>query len=297
MTIVPGVLVEHGVWGLGKVLNVAKPYVSVHFSSLVNSGDGPRRKLLLGAGHLSIAEVQSDPTLNRVSTGQPTARRRTAHARPSFLSLDHVIGWFGTAYPGLFADPKLKEQELDDRRTGCGIFATHFGEGRAERLLAARDEVSIAETLVKLYDITKIPSQYEKMAARDGLKDKRAAARLLRGVLAFLQQPDASSFEGLVEAVASLPGPAKGTRVLTWPNVTILPFLGDPGRFVVLKPSVAKCIAARMNWNLIYSSSPRWHTYRALLDMSAALLERLAPLGARDYVDVQSFMWVTRELE
>ena len=30
--------------------------------------------------------------------------------------------------------------------------------------------------------------------------------------------------------------------------------------------------------------------------MGAQLLERLAPLGAKDMIDVQAFMWVTRDL-
>ena len=36
--------------------------------------------------------------------------------------------------------------------------------------------------------------------------------------------------------------------------------------------------------------------YDAVLRMSQALFERLQPLGAKDLIDVQQFMWVTREL-
>ena len=71
----------------------------------------------------------------------------------------------------------------------------------------------------------------------------------------------------------------------------------DPSRFVVLKLGASKRIAARMGADILYSSQIGWHTYSAMLDVSKELLERLSPLGARDYIDVQSFMWVTRDLE
>jgi len=144
---------------------------------------------------------------------------------------------------------------------------------------------------------TNIPSRFEIMAAHDGFKDPAAAGRVLESALGFVDSPAASSFEALAEAVGSLPGPAKGSRVLTWPNVTILPFLADPTRFMVLKPGIAQQMAARMGFDLLYSASPRWHCYEALQRMSAILRDRLSELGAADYIDVQSFMWVTRELE
>jgi hypothetical protein len=33
-------------------------------------------------------------------------------------------------------------------------------------------------------------------------------------------------------------------------------------------------------------------TYKKLMQMGGQLLERLRPLGAQDYIDVQSFIWV-----
>jgi hypothetical protein len=79
--------------------------------------------------------------------------------------------------------------------------------------------------------------------------------------------------------------------------VTILPFLGDPSRFMVLKPGVAQQMAARMGFDLRYSASPKWQCYEALQRMSARLRDELSGLGAADYVDVQTFMWVTRGVE
>ncbi len=66
---------------------------------------------------------------------------------------------------------------------------------------------------------------------------------------------------------------------------------------MVLKPGIAQQMAARMGFDLLYSAPPRWRCYEALLRMSAVLLGHLGALGATDYIDVQTFMWVTRDLE
>jgi hypothetical protein len=84
--------------------------------------------------------------------------------------------------------------------------------------------------------------------------------------------------------------------VHTWPIVTLLPFFADPTRFIALKPTNTELMAARMGANLKYDTTPNWETYEAATQMAKQLLARLAPLGAKDMIDVQQFMWVTREL-
>ena len=63
-----------------------------------------------------------------------------------------------------------------------------------------------------------------------------------------------------------------------------------------LEAIMAELIAARMPFDLKYDSAPNWETYDATLRMAGQLMQRLAPLGAKDMIDVQAFMWVTREL-
>ena len=47
-----------------------------------------------------------------------------------------------------------------------------------------------------------------------------------------------------------------------------------------------------MMFDLNYQSKLNWMTYSQLIVLSEALFEKLKPLGARDYIDVQSFIWV-----
>ena len=107
-----------------------------------------------------------------------------------------------------------------------------------------------------------------------------------------MDEGDEPAFSGLVEATGSLPADPGRARVLTWPVVTILPFLAKPERHMFLKPMQTQRIAEAFTFDLAYSARPKWDTYNRLLILSNRLLERLHPLGARDLIDVQSFMWV-----
>ncbi len=66
---------------------------------------------------------------------------------------------------------------------------------------------------------------------------------------------------------------------------------------MVVKPQITRKMARRMNFDILYSSQVTWHCYERVLQMTEALLGRLEPLGAKDYIDVQSFMWVTQDLQ
>ena len=84
--------------------------------------------------------------------------------------------------------------------------------------------------------------------------------------------------------------------MLTWPVVTILPFLAKPDGHMFLKPLQTQRIAEAFTFDLSYSANPKWGTYNRLLTLSNRLLELLRPRGARDLIDVQSFMWVVEGL-
>ena len=299
-----GTLVEHTAWGRGKVVEVSSSHVVVHFPSLAGSEQGPRRTFQLTAEQLSVSAVQSDPELDEVRVGPVRVKKPKAGAggpgtrvKPSALPLEHAVARFRTDYPGLFQDPKLEAEELGYKRKAHARFVELLGEGRGRELLGSGASSEITSSLVELYQATHIPSPFERMAACEGFKDGAAAGRVLGAALDFVDSPSSGTFEGLTAAIGGLPTPARGSRVLTWPNVTILAFLADPTRFMVLKPGAAQHMAARMGFDLRYSSSPKWHCYEALLRMSARLRDELSALGAVDYIDVQTFMWVTRGFE
>jgi hypothetical protein len=291
-----GSLVEHSAWGRGKILALRQPNAEAFFPSLALDVGGSTRIVRLSS--LSLSPEQSDPRLDHI--GGKSGHSGTARARRPIKKAEHdlskAIEWFESEYPARFADERFVKDEVGFKRAAHTLFVDRLGNGLGEELLKAGNAAEVGTLLDALYQQTNIPSRFEIMAAHDGLKDPDAASRVLEGLLALLATPGPVAFAKLADAVGALPAPAKGSKALTWPNVTILPFLADPSRFIVAKPEITKQVAARMGLDLFYSTAVRWDTYDRVLDMSRRLLETLAPIGATDFIDVQSFVWATRKL-
>ncbi|HET6898311.1 MAG TPA: hypothetical protein VFK70_08180 [Vicinamibacteria bacterium] len=310
-----GTLVEHRTWGRGKVLALSGQNVQAYFPALASEADGPFR--LVREVVLTIAATQSDPVLDQINgvpkpkkpkkpKGTDGAKTATsgkdgahagAHRRKRLThDLEKAIHWFEQEYPGGFSNEVLVRNEIKDKRDAHQLFIDTLAEGRGRTLLDTGRAAEAGTILDTLYRATKIPSRFEVNASHDGLKVPEAGAKLLDALLGFLDVAGPDTFHRLTVAVGALPVPAEGSRVLTWPNVTVLPFLADPTRFMVSKPEILRQIAARMDVELSPSTTVKWDSYARVLDVSRQLQTRLAPLGATDFIDVQTFVWVTRHL-
>lgn len=291
-----GVLVEHTVWRRGKVIELISPYAIIHFPSLADSPQGPQRKLREDAPQLTKSSVQSDPELDAIETG-PAKQKKVSKRKVKDLQndLDATVQWFEQTYPGKFEDEKFVDNDLRNKRAAAEVFHANFGEGRGAAMVDEGKHAEIASTLDGIFRATNILSPFEVKAVHKAfVKGDESATKVLGQTLAFIANPGQQSFKAMAEAVSQLP--ADGGKVHTWPIVTLLPFLADPKRFLPLKPTNTELIATRMDAKLKYDTTPNWETYDAFLRMSRTLLDRLAPLGAKDMVDVQQFMWVSKDL-
>ena len=285
-------------WGRGKVLAISEGNAQCYFPSRpVASGDP---QALVRLGFLRRSDVQTDSSFDTLTVASKKRASGTAKAKvkkvPANL-LDQAIAWFQTEYPLSFLDPKLLKDEIKAKRDAHTLFMTRAGNGAGRTLLEQQsDFVAVSEIIDALYHATNIPHKFEIMAIHDGVKDHQAAARLLQALLDFMDGPTKDTFTRLANAIEALPAAKGKSRVLTWPNVTILPFLAAPDRFMVVKPESMKKIAARMGTDVLLSTQVTWDTYSRAQSLASALLDKLRPLGARDYIDVQSFIWVTRGL-
>src|SRR5688572_21729861 len=291
-----GVLVEHTVWNRGKVIEIVSPYAIIHFPTLADSPQGPQRKLREDAPQLTKSNVQSDPDPDGVETGpakpQKASKRKVQDvAHP----IEETIAWFEQTYPGKFADEKFVTADITTKRAAQEVFKANFGEGRGATLVSEGKHAEIATALDGIYRSTNILSPFEVKAVHKAfVKGDESATKVLGTTLAFANNPGMGSFKAMAEAVGQLP--ANGGKVFTWPIVTLLPFFADPNRFLALKPTNTELMAARMSYDLKYDSTPNWETYDAALRMAAQLLQRLSSYGAKDMIDVQAFMWATRDL-
>src|SRR5688572_8619093 len=73
-----GTLVEHPVWGLGKIVETNGSHLVVYFSSLAGTEPGARRKLQAGGAHLTVSAAQSEAHLDAIPIGPARTSRRTA---------------------------------------------------------------------------------------------------------------------------------------------------------------------------------------------------------------------------
>ena len=291
-----GVLVEHTVWKRGKVIEIVSPYAIIHFPTLADSPQGPQRKLREDAPQLTKSSVQSDPDLDGVETGPPKPKKASKRkVKDVAHPIEETIAWFEQTYPGKFGDEKFVTADITTKRAAQEVFDANFGDGRGAAMVDQGKHTEIATALDGIYRSTNILSPFEVKAVHKAfVKGDKSATKVLGTTLAFANNPGMGSFKAMAEAVSQLP--ADGGKVFTWPIVTLLPFFADPKRFLALKPTNTELMAARMAYDLKYDSTPNWETYDATLRMAQQLLGKLAPLGAKDMIDVQAFMWATRDL-
>ncbi len=130
------------------------------------------------------------------------------------------------------------------------------------------------------------------MALRDAVRSRPGARLFAEGLFDFLHGGGSleDRFTRWRDAVADLP--RRQTRVLTWPLLTVFPFLARPAEHVFLKPQVTKRAAAAYGYPFEYVSRPAFPTYESLLGFAERVRRDVKDLKPRDMIDLQSFIWV-----
>jgi len=301
MKIHEGDLVRHPTkpeWGLGKVLAMQGNNVTIYFKD--DAAD--HRTFLIDRIKLNVTDEQSDAMLDKL----PPFVKGAFDTKSKKVTIQEGIEAFKKQFPGCFADPKYLGVEGVDvvgernyKLRAHQRYLDGFGDGKGEALLESGkiDELRDLVQGVVTKDHMNLLSPYEAMAFRDGLiASDKTAAEYFRALFLFVEHgPNQQSFNALASAVRNLPVQEGRARVATWPVLTLPPFLADPNRYMFLKPDPTKACADRLRFDLLYDSALRWTTYERLLSMGEHLLNELKPLGARDFIDVQSFMWVIKK--
>jgi hypothetical protein len=107
--------------------------------------------------------------------------------------------------------------------------------------------------------------------------------------------PRKERFVEWIVSVADLP--RIKSRVLSWPILTVFPYLAQPAKHIVMKPSAMKFAAEELGYDLDYSSKPTYRTYERLLHLADLVGEGIKDLHPRDYHDLQTFLWVMGSAE
>lgn len=195
-------------------------------------------------------------------------------------------------FPDGFRDETYLAWERDYKAEAHGRWCEALGKDAFRGLLRKRAWSDVAATAVKIESRTNLLFSFEKMALRDAVRDANGARMFAEGLYDWLYGSGTmeARFARWCEAVASLP--RRQTRVLTWPLVTVWGFLALPKEHIFLKPNVTKRAAAEYAYDFDYRSQPNWTTYASLLDFAATVRRDLRDLRPRDFIDIQSFLWV-----
>lgn len=79
-----------------------------------------------------------------------------------------------------------------------------------------------------------------------------------------------------------------------WPAATFFLMLTAPQQHIFVKPIPSRTMLLRMQPEVRWTTQPDVEVYSQLRELAKDLHEELRPLGARDMIDVQSFLWVLR---
>lgn len=159
--------------------------------------------------------------------------------------------------------------------------------------LDAGEYETIAKYAVSIESRTNLLFSFEKMALRDAVRGRTAARQFAEGLWSLLYEESESDEERFERWVATLDElPRRQTRVLTWPMATIWGFIAQPEEHIFIKPTVTRRAAVAYGFDFDYRSRPNWATYCSMLEFAGRLREDQGNLGARDMIDLQSFIWV-----
>lgn len=194
-------------------------------------------------------------------------------------------------FPKAFKDQRYIDWERTYKWEAHKLWLELLSENEYRQLLRKRSFEDIAAKALLVESRCNFLFSFEKMALRDALRTKSGAQTFAEGLYELLHGREdlKSRFTGWIMAVSELP--RKQSRVLSWPVLTFFPFIAQPERHIILKPTAMRVAAQELEYALDYSSKPSYNTYASLLELSDLTKEGIKDLQPADYHDIQSFLW------
>lgn len=216
----------------------------------------------------------------------------TSGPRPYPLAkLDRLIERFQRTFPA-FSDQGYQNEER--------FFKDHFAQRMRELLsretlgnLIEAGDFESAKTAIKqaLSGVVVTPAGFRQqnnlLNQWDSLPIINAPPEELARRLNDLLY-GAGPFDTRFEAWVDLLGTKKPG---VWPPATYFLMLHDPAEHLMVKPSQWQLFFKEVGLHMAWPTRPSAGSYTWLRGIAHQLLADLAPLGARDLLDVQSFLW------
>lgn len=202
-------------------------------------------------------------------------------------------------FPDAFRDQRYLDWEHEYKWASHKLWNELLSEKQYKQLLRHHEYTEIAFRALKVEQKTVPPFlfSFEKMALRDAVRTEYGAKLFAEGLYNLLHGNNSlkNRFVEWIVAVGSLP--RLKSRVLSWPNLTFFPFIAQPKKHIILKPTAMRVAAAELGYAFEYSSSPTFTTYKSLLDLANIVGKEIADLKPRNYHDLQTFLYVIGSAE
>jgi hypothetical protein len=289
-----GSLVKHVSLGIGKVVAIEPTAVHVFFPHSEKRYAAKLRWPAAGA-LLTRDGVEPDAWLTGLTSFALDPKTGRYALAANFLSRADAVAEFLKAFPGGFTDPAYlgdgsgKRERASRWRSASSEWTTAFGGGQGEQLLADGELREIVRRALRVgRHVNTIPGAVDEEILKEALEPGDVVEAFFGALFGFVSAPSPARprLEKLFAATDALGVEPE----LVWPMATLFPFVADPSRHMLLLPRSACGAAARLGCDLRYKPAPNWVTYNALRVLSEQLLEELRPHGARDLVDVESFL-------
>lgn len=307
----PGSLVRHATLGLGKIIHGDGAGVHVYFPEK----DGLTAKDRVArfrdpSTYLTPAPSISHPELDNLPPWDGSAFRVATNS----VDVTQAIERFLHLFPGGIDDPKFLQHEIAYKRAAHRRWIDGLAS-RVSELAQSKDGDLAAGGIDAVYGSSRpgpgeeprlnlLYQRIEEQAYFEALgKGQVATTEYLSAASTFVLDPNEANFEALASALRSLPTRSGGTRLDMWTTITWLPFIADPLRHIIIKPTIMQSFAAAIPFEIHYRSELNFRTYRSCVEMARLLGDKLEKsainLGGRrfDMIDIQSFMWVVERWE
>lgn len=301
-----GVKVRHPTLGVGKIVSRSTDIARVYFKD--DDEPVPDRRIKqfkVPGAPLEPVPEHEDVELDNL----PPWNDGRFQQFKTPLTLDASGKKFLQHFPAGLSDPAFLVQELDYKRAAHRRFTLEFLPQSTD-WIASGNATALARALDLVYGDPKAPAhgpetrlnllyqRIEEPAFFDAVKAGDShTIQLIQTLLDFLDRDDETSFHRYLEALRALPTRAGGAKADTWTAATWMPFIADPSRHIVVKPTIVRAFASMLAYEVHYRSDVNYKTYRAVASMALALQKVLQRSDmnisgkALDLIDVQSFMW------
>jgi len=208
-------------------------------------------------------------------------RNEAGKLEPNYLGMDGAIARFLEFMPGGLRGERSRSEERAYKLAASQALNAVLP---LENALEATDRDAKAVRASRVW--LNILSLYESMHLKQVLENDEGPA-FLRAAARFASGDYTAGAQGMNNALKKY-----GNQ--SWPKATYFGYLWQPDQNMFCKPEVTRDFAQRIGhpFHHVYESEIGGVVYESLMDLANLTLAATRALGAEDYIDVQSFIYV-----